>query len=698
MKIENTKFTIFRNRREDNGETVQAVTFNSLISSIKSDNREGVITNFRKLFVYLDKPESYNAYNKIPRLCTASEYYRNKAGERVFRAYNGVVSVVIDDLSTSLEIEKAKKQVAQMPQVLAALMGADGHSVVVFTVASLPDGTLPKTEEAATLFHTQAYMTSVQCLAPQTEFHISIQQPALDTTCLMTVDERPYVNPYPTPFIIQQPTEVTLKLNKEKPFGQEALKRMKPGAEQLFTYSKTFNAAYSRALNELQWIETDRAEALWVRVADICFEAGLPEEEATIRLSHHFAKYDIEDIRACVCNAYNTHKHIKTKIPANKHQIVALRLKEFLDRRYDIRFNEVMQMTEFRERHSFRFMFRELNKREMNTIFLEAQLEGIAPTLGEVDAIIHSTVVPRYNPIEDYLNDLPTWDGKDHMTELARMVPTDNPHWERLFKQWFLSMVAHWMNGDEQHANSTAPILIGAQGYRKSTFCRQLLPPELQTFYTDSIDCRSNQEAERALSRFLIINIDEFDQLTDKQFAFVKHLFQKPVTNIRRMYSETIGSQRRYASFIGTTNTDEVLRDPTGNRRYLCANITDVIKTDQPIDYKQLYAQAVHLITSGVRYWLDDEDERLIRETNSRFEIQTPLEEHFLTCFAPCSNEADGIWMRSTEILEALFSLPTFNKNTENDSRKLGHILRKFNVRKERKVNGFVYLVKRVGS
>lgn len=121
-----------------------------------------------------------------------------------------------------------------------------------------------------------------------------------------------------------------------------------------------------------------------------------------------------------------------------------------------------------------------------------------------------------------------------------------------------------------------------------------------------------------------------------------------------------------------------------------------MIKTDQPIDYKQLYAQAVHLITSGVRYWLDDEDERLIRETNSRFEIQTPLEEHFLTCFAPCSNEADGIWMRSTEILEALFSLPTFNKNTENDSRKLGHILRKFNVRKERKVNGFVYLVKRL--
>ena len=49
-------------------------------------------------------------------------------------------------------------------------------------------------------------------------------------------------------------------------------------------------------------------------------------------------------------------------------------------------------------------------------------------------------------------------------------------------------MVAHWRGYDKQHANSTSPLLVGAQGTRKSTFCRDLIPPELRGYYTDSID------------------------------------------------------------------------------------------------------------------------------------------------------------------------------------------------------------------
>ena len=82
-------------------------------------------------------------------------------------------------------------------------------------------------------------------------------------------------------------------------------------------------------------------------------------------------------------------------------------------------------------------------------------------------------------------------DGKDRIRALADLVPCNNPHWRELFYRWFLSMTAHWQNIDRQHGNNTSPLLVGAQGYRKSTFCRILLPPELRFGYTDSIDFKS---------------------------------------------------------------------------------------------------------------------------------------------------------------------------------------------------------------
>lgn len=693
------KFTLFRTKKNNSGFTYQALEFNALINNVMQNSCDELIGEYREIFLALEKPEAWYRYKSIPHVCAGTEYYRNKAGERVFRACNGVTTLTIEGLNGPMEIEKAKKQASVMPQVLAAFAGADEHSVVVLTRSTLPEGKLPRAEEDALAFCTHAYVLSVQCLQPALEFDISLKEPALDDAFLMTHDDNPYFNDHVIPFVFEQPTQASLKgLNRNVPSGK-GMARLQPGNETCFTMGMVFNAAYSRALDELHGTTAINDLQLIVRTAELCTAVGLPEEETVMRLEMHFRDVNVSELRGLVRNIYLKEDGEPVGMTAvmTKHQIVAHRLREFMERRYEIRFNEVLQMTEFRERRSLRFLFRELNRRELNTIHHEALLEGIEPTFGEVEELVHSTRVKNYNPIEHYLNNLPKWDGKDYIGMMASRVTTDNQHWQRLFRQWFLSMVAHWLNGNEQHANSTAPILIGQQGFRKSTFCRQLLPPELQMFYTDSIDFRSSTEAERMLSRFLLVNIDEFDQLSDKQFAFVKHLFQKPATNIRRMYSEAIGTQRRYASFIGTTNCDEVLRDPTGNRRYLCVMVTEPIRTDTAINYDQLYAQAVSLINNGTRYWINDEDEALIRETNKRFEVQQPLEQLFFTIFQHADNEDDDSaqWLRSTEIMEALSTLPAFNRLTDNSLYKLGHILTKLNIVKRRHTSGTQYLVKK---
>ena len=59
--------------------------------------------------------------------------------------------------------------------------------------------------------------------------------------------------------------------------------------------------------------------------------------------------------------------------------------------------------------------------------------------------------------------------------------------------------------------------VMGPSGCGKSTFCLNLLPPSLRPFYTDSIDFGNKKEAELALHRYALINIDEFD------FVFFSH-------------------------------------------------------------------------------------------------------------------------------------------------------------------------------
>ena len=74
----------------------------------------------------------------------------------------------------------------------------------------------------------------------------------------------------------------------------------------------------------------------------------------------------------------------------------------------------------------------------------------------------------------------------------------------------------------------------------------------------------------------------------------------------------------------------DLLTDPSGSRRFICIEVTGPIQTNVTINYRQLYAQAMHDIMKGERYWLDDTDEAIVKEYNREFERVDPLEELFL--------------------------------------------------------------------
>lgn len=297
--------------------------------------------------------------------------------------------------------------------------------------------------------------------------------------------------------------------------------------------------------------------------------------------------------------------------------------------------------------------WQQLTDRELRRIAIE-QMEqvGVAWSI-DVELYVHSSLVPNYNPVTDYLAHCPRWDGHDRIGELARSVPTDYDRWPYFFHRWMLAMVAQWQNRSSEYGNSVVPMLVGGQGARKSTFCRRLLPPELREYYIDDVKLDSAEQVERMLCRMLLVNIDEYNAKTDREQAKIKRLLTEKGVQTRKMRSDQYELRQRMASFIATTNETEPLSDSTGSRRYLCCLVEGVINTSLLIDHRQLYAQAQEELRRGAAWHFTKADEQEMERHNQDFRIRTSPEIVVNTWFELAEPSPDN-FMSTVDILAIL--------------------------------------------
>ena len=327
---------------------------------------------------------------------------------------------------------------------------------------------------------------------------------------------------------------------------------------------------------------------------------------------------------------------------------------DFLKGRYLFRFNSVTGTTEFRPKDGGEEVFKPLSLRVMKRMALEVELGGYGATYNDVRYFLESDMLACHDPLKAFLDGCRgVWDGNDRIRQLANTVKCDNPHWADWFYRWFLGMVEQWTDAPatKLYGNSAVPLLISKQGFRKSTFCRRLLPPELSWGYCDSLVISEKRQVLQAMSQFLLVNLDEFNQISPKlQEGFVKNMLQLPTVKVKRPYGRVMEEMPRRASFIATSNIAEPLSDPTGNRRFIPVEITEPINTDLPINYRQLYAQALAAIDSGERGYFNLEETQLIMENNRRFEAKSPMEQCFWNVFRPATEMEEGRYMTTSEI------------------------------------------------
>lgn len=333
------------------------------------------------------------------------------------------------------------------------------------------------------------------------------------------------------------------------------------------------------------------------------------------------------------------------------------KMMKYLNEKYDLRYNMVMKYTEYVPKDKEWIGFQAVEPRVQKSLTLEVQLAGINVSIKDVRNFLESNFIKNYNPVEEFLfTCYDNWDGKDHIRALARTVPTNNPHWEDWFYTWFLAMVEQWHNRTgRQYGNSVAPLLISKQGYNKSTFCRRLIPPQLQWGYTDNLILSEKRQVLQAMSQCLLINLDEFNQISAKvQQGFLKNLIQLPNVKYKPPYGSHVQEFPRTASFIATSNMDDILTDPSGNRRFIGIELTGPIDVSVRPNYKQLFAQAEKAIWNGEKTYFDAEQTALIMENNRRYQQIDPVMQCFCESFTPTEDENEGTFMTAAAIFSEL--------------------------------------------
>lgn len=395
---------------------------------------------------------------------------------------------------------------------------------------------------------------------------------------------------------------------------------------------------------------------------------GVALKSATEWAVNRFADYD-GDVTAIFRSCYqNTEEHgkrsqqLKTPDYGDDGRKLAgvKEIEQFLDTQASFRYNEATGKCEasmYGESTGENYM--EIDDRFVNSLWRSMSLQGKSVHINDIHAILNSEYTSLFNPFNDYFGRLKPWDGvTDHIGQLAATVhvKSDQSVFAEYFKKWLVAVIASLF--DEEVVNHEIFVLIGPQGTYKTTWLNKLLPPELQRFFfVKSNNNRITKDDMFTLTEFVLICMEEIDELGASELNQIKAMTTQKVVNERMAYGHYREHRMHIASLCGTTNNVQFLTDLTGNRRWLPFEINSIDNPyTHPVNYEGVYAQAYALWKGGMHYWFENEEIKLLNEHNRQFEVPSMERELVLTYYRRPMPGEECIFVSTVNILSRINS------------------------------------------
>lgn len=226
-----------------------------------------------------------------------------------------------------------------------------------------------------------------------------------------------------------------------------------------------------------------------------------------------------------------------------------------------------------------------------------------------------------FHPVRDYLNSL-EWDGNPRVDVwLSICLGAEQSEYTRAVgAKFLLGAVARVMEYPTKH--DSVLILEGKQGAGKSTVFKILGGQ----WYSDTHFALGEKDGYQQMQGVWIVELAELDSFNKAESTRAKQFFASETDRYRPSYGRRVHEYARQCVFAGTTNQDNYLIDPTGNRRYWpvhCRKIDlDALRTWRD----QLWAEAVTRYRQGERWHVHDNELHLFESEQENRYMSDPWE------------------------------------------------------------------------
>lgn len=337
------------------------------------------------------------------------------------------------------------------------------------------------------------------------------------------------------------------------------------------------------------------------------------------------------------------------------------RIKHWLNKNYEFRRNVITGIVMMRRRGG---PWEDINSATVwDDINCDARSIGRGKKGGDIsiarttiENFLDSGFVPAWNPLTEYFESLPPWDGKtDHIALLANHVKTDSQEfWVEQFRKALRRMIACSIGGQVNRVVIT--LVSEQQMVGKSSFIRHICPPALRELYKEEPLIHS-KDAEIALCENFIWNLEELDNLNRGEISAMKAIISRASVKQRRSYARHEKYMPRIVNFWGSTNKNDFLTD-TENTRWLCFNVLSVshdynntVTRVKNVDINQVWAQAYRNFLDGEPYELTTAERSMQSGMNREFEADSAEKQLILKHFKRLESRVPGCeFMTNLEI------------------------------------------------
>ena len=217
----------------------------------------------------------------------------------------------------------------------------------------------------------------------------------------------------------------------------------------------------------------------------------------------------------------------------------------------------------------------------------------------------------HFNPLRDWIDALPEWDGVVRLENLyIDFLGANNTGYVKAAtRKSFVAAVARIYEPGTKF--DSVVVLVGPQGCGKSTIFAKMG----NEYYSDSLnltDMKDKSGAEK-LQGYWILELGELAGLKKADVEVVKAFVSRTDDIYRPSYGRTIESHPRQCIIVGTTNSETgFLRDITGNRRFWPIKVTGQSKRKSwditREEVLQMWAEAKYLYGQGEPLYLNSQE------------------------------------------------------------------------------------------